>query len=282
MNLDALLSYSQDIVREAFENGMSKTISLAAVGKLFVVFMVIALGISLLCRLFLGRNSSLSRSIATSICILVIYVVTVVVYILKPWSLDSLLSPLPYVYFCGEALIIHPFEGVSFNDFAGQALAMIIIAFLVNLSTSLVHSDSGVIRWLFAQLIAVVFAMLLHLSANWAIKTYVPMLYSRFASTLFFTLLVMGLLGGITKIILSIFLSTVHPAFGILYAFFFSNFIGKAITRAVLSTIIVTTVFSVIEYLGYAVIFISPSDLLSYIPLLLGLVILWYLIDHEL
>ncbi len=282
MNLNSFIS---NFVNMSADNLIAKfgtSVDFLSMGKLFIGFMVIVLGMSLIGRLFFGRSSALSRAIATSVSILLVYVITVVVYILRPWSLEKFLSPLPYVSFCAQALVIHPFEGVGFSSFVGQFLAMIELSFLVIVSSSLISSNSNTIRWFISHFLAIILAMFLHLAANWAMKTYLPTLFTQLAGTALFIVLMIGLLGGITKVVLSVFLATIHPLLGFLYAFFFSSKIGKCISMSILSAFIVTIVFSIIEYLGFAVIFISPQDLISYIPLGIGLIILWYLIGHEL
>lgn len=282
MDLDFLFDKFSSFPIEDLMQSLGTKVSIIGISKLFLVFMVISLGAGIFSRLIFGPNSSLSRAISASVCILFIYVVTVIVYILKPWSLDRLLSPLPYVSFCGEALVIHPFVGVSFQVFASEALSLIVLSFLVINSCSIIHSDSSPIRWAISSFVAVTLSMLLHLLANWAIKTFIPSVYTQYGTMLFFILLLLALFGGIAKIILGIFLTSVNPVFGILYTFFFSSKLGKAVSLSVLSAAIVTIVFSIIEYLGYSVIFISAADLLSYIPLLIALIILWYLIGKEL
>lgn len=282
MNFSSFLSDFVNMSVDELVEKFGASLDFLSVSKLFIGFMVIVLGMSLIGRLFFGRSSALTRSVAASISILLIYVVTVIVYILRPWSLEKLLSPLPYVSFCAQALVIHPFEGIGFSSFAGQFLAMIELSFLVIISSGLISSNSNTIRWFISHFLSIVLAMLLHLVANWAIKTYLPTLFTQFSGTVLFILLMIALLGGIMKLILSVFLSTIHPLLGFLYAFFFSNRIGKCISMSILSAFIVTVVFSIIEYLGFAVIFISPRDLISYVPLGIGLIILWYLIGHEL
>lgn len=282
MNINSFLSDFVNMSPAELMEKFGASLDILSVAKLFIGFMVIALGISLISRLFFGRSSALSRSIAASVSILLVYVITVVIYILRPWSLEKLLSPLPYVSFCAQALVVHPFEGIGFSSFASEFLAMIELSFLVVVSSSLIKSNTNTIRWFISHFVGIIIAMLLHLVTNWAIKTYLPALFTQYAGTALFIILAIGLLGGITKLILSVFFATIHPLLGFLYAFFFSNRIGKCISMSVLSAFIVTVVFSIIEYLGFAVIFISPRDLISYIPLGIGLVILWYLIGHEL
>ena len=72
----------------------------------------------------------------------------------------------------------------------------------------------------------------------------------------------------------------VNPIFGILYSFFFSNIVGKQLSKAVLTAVLVTALIFVIEMLGYGTICISAAALISYLPLLIALLALWYVIGH--
>lgn len=256
--------------------------SIGAVWKLFLVFMVISLGISLLSRLIFGRGSGLARAVSTTISILEIYIITVVIYIVRLWSLESLLTPLPYVSFCAQALVIHPFEGLSFNDFAVQAVDLIILAFIVLLSSRFLSNNRNHFLWVISQSLSLILSMLLHLVSKWVLTTYIPSAVTSGATITLFVILLISFFGGLSKFIFSLFLASINPIIGFLYNFFFGNRIGKLLSLSILTAAFVTVLFSIIEYYGYAVILIGPSDLISYIPLLFILFFLWVLVGYEL
>ena len=80
------------------------------------------------------------------------------------------------------------------------------------------------------------------------------------------------------NLVLSVVLTVVNPIFGALYTFFFSNIVGKQVSKAVFSTAIVCAVFYLLDLFGYTVVCISAAALITYIPLALLLLGLWYLI----
>lgn len=282
IDLSVLSKLSAYFAMDDFLNQIPVSLTLLSIGKFFLVFMVIILGISIISRLFFGVHSGLSQAMATSVSILVVYVVTVIIYILHPWNLDLLLSPLPFVSFCAEALVIHPFQATRMTVFSSECLSIILLAMLVNISTDIISSDRSILRWFISHFLAILLSMLMHLTARWAIANYCPAIIADYAPAVLLILLLTALFTGLIKAIFGIFLTIANPVIGILYSFFFSSYLGKKISLSVLSSIIVCAVFATMEQFGYRVVCITPSDLLSYIPLMVGLGALWYLIGHEL
>ena len=88
------------------------------------------------------------------------------------------------------------------------------------------------------------------------------------------------LLLGVLKIVLGLVLATVNPIIAGLYAFFFSHRIGKMLSRAVLTTVILSALVLVLEHVGLTAISISSAVLAAYIPLLILLLVLWYILSH--
>ena len=93
-------------------------------------------------------------------------------------------------------------------------------------------------------------------------------------------ILIAMLLLGVLNVILGAVLTVVNPFLGAVYAFFFSNVIGKQLSKAVVTTVVLTVLAVVLEYLGYTVLYIAGPALGTYTPLLIVLLALWYLIGH--
>ena len=90
------------------------------------------------------------------------------------------------------------------------------------------------------------------------------------------------LLLGLLKLVLGIFLTVVNPILGGIYTFFFSNLIGRQVSKSVLSTAILCGVFYAMDHFNFLIIHISPAALPAYLPLLPGFLIIWYLLGHAL
>ena len=85
---------------------------------------------------------------------------------------------------------------------------------------------------------------------------------------------------GFLKFLLTLLLTAVNPVFGGFYAFFFSNKLGKSMSRAIGSTIVVALMVVVFEHLGYGTLLIGAAQLDAYIPFALSMFILWILIGR--
>ena len=64
-----------------------------------------------------------------------------------------------------------------------------------------------------------------------------------------------------------------------MYTFFFANVVGKLITRAVLTTGILAGLVYLLNNMGITVLAIGAAALAAYVPFLLALIGLWYLVN---
>lgn len=250
--------------------------------KFALILLVSVLGLGIVGRLALGRQSNLNHVLSCSMGILLIYVLTIVVYTFRPWQLERFLSPLPFATFLREYLWVLPFHGTSFETLCSNILSLVILAFLVNLIDTVMPEGETILSWYVLRFLTVILAMGLHLAANWAITMYLPNLLVVYAPTVLLIVLVAALLVGIAKVVLGVVLTIVNPLIGAIYAFFFCSKIGIQLTKSVFTAAILCVLFYILEYFGYTVICISYTALLSYLPLLAALLVLWYLLGHEL
>lgn len=238
--------------------------------------------LGVLSRVVLGKRSSLNHSLSSVMGILLIYVVTIVVDTFKPWNLDKFLSPLPFVTFIKDYIVFLSFRASSFPAICHEILAMVILAFLVNLIDTFMPKGKSVVGWYLLRFLSIILAMVLHLVVSWAFNTYLPDVLVTYAPVILLVILVAMLLLGVMNLLLGVVLTVVNPIIGAVYTFFFSNAIGKQLTKAVFTTAILCILVYLMDYFGYLVICTSASALLSYIPLMAVLLVLWYLIGHVL
>lgn len=264
----------------ATQNYIPAEIDFVSMGKFLLLFSAISLLTSTLSRVILGKRSSLNHALSSVMGILFIYALTIIVYTFKPWRLEQFLSPLPFIVFAGDCIMVIPFQGSVLSVLCHETLSLVILAFLVNLLDSFIPKGRGVISWYFLRFVTVVLAIALHLIVNWAFDTYLPDVLVRYAPVILLGILVSMLLLGIMNVILGAILAIVDPIMGAVYAFFFSNVIGKQLTKAVFTTILICIVVFLLGHLGFCLISISQSSLLSYIPMVAVMLILWYVIGH--
>lgn len=261
---------------------LPRNLDFMATAKFMLYFIAASLILGLLSRIVLGKRSSLNHALSSVMGILFVYAATVVVYTFQPWNLEILLSPLPFVTFAGDYLILLPITDVQFPALCTQILSLIILAFLVNLIDTILPKGNNPISWYLMRFVTIGLCMILHLMVRWAFETYLPDVLVKYAPMVLLGILVFMLLSGALNLILGLFLATVNPFMGAMYTFFFSTVIGKQVSKAVFSTTIIAGVFWLMDWFGYTILAISAPALLTYIPLGLVLLGLWYLIGHVL
>lgn len=229
-----------------------------------------------------GSGSSLNQSLSLAMGILCVYTLTIVVYTFNPRGLSKLLAPLPFVTFRSEELYIFSFAATDFPTVCSQILSMVIVSFLVNMMDSIMPKGKHLLGWIFYRFLTVVLAMILHYIVVWVFNTFMPGVMVAYAPMILLGTLVIMVFLGLLKAILSLVLTLTNPLLGGLYTFFFSNKVGKQISKALFTTLILCLLVYALNYFGYSVISISPAALLSYIPLIVALLFLWYLIGYVL
>lgn len=230
-------------------------------------------------RFVFGKRSVFHCAVSSAIGILFVYAATIVLHAAGA-QFQKFITPLPFIQFAGEDLHIFHFQGTEFLEICSQLLSIVILAFLVNILDSILPRGKNFFVWLLLRILTVAGAMVLHLLSGWLLTTLLPQGFMQYAPMILLALvLIMFLVGGL-KIVVGAVLTTVNPIIGILYTFFFANIVGKAVTKALLTTGILAGLVYLLGYMGLTVISIAQGALIAYIPLALLLLIIWFVITR--
>ena len=243
------------------------------------VLLVGTLLLSLLGRFVFGKKSQLCSAISSAIGILFLYALTVV---LKSAGvqLGGLLAPLPFVTISENVLTLFSFTGAHYTVICSEILSMIILAFLVNLIDGWMPKGKNLFVWLLCRCMTVVLAFFAHALVVWLFGVLLPQGLVTYAPTVLLGLLILMLLTGCLKIIVGALLTTVNPIIGGLYTFFFATVIGKQVSKAMLTTLLLTGLVLLLRYLGILIVSVSMTALYAYIPFLLVLLVIWYVVNR--
>ena len=269
----------KDTIRHA-ASYLPSEIDFMSMAQFLLYFAAASLVLGGISRMVLGRRSSLSHSLSSVMAVLFIYTVTVIIYTFKPWNLDILLSPLPFVTFSEHYLIIHPITDLTFPALCTQLLSLLILTFLINLVDTLIPEGESAVGWLLLRLITVLGSFALHLLVSWAFRTYLPEALVTYAPMVLLGILLILLGSGVVSLMMGLVIAITSPFLGAMYSFFFSNIVGKQISKAIFTGGVICGILWLMEHFGLVVILITPAALLTYIPLALVLVGLWFLIGH--
>lgn len=251
-----------------------------SVAQFLLYFAAASLVLGIISRLVLGKRSSLNHSLSSVMAILFLYAMTVMIYTFKPWNLEILLSPLPFANFSDHYLIMLPISDLEFPALCTEVLSLVILAFLINLVDTLLPQGENLISWLLLRLMTVLASFGAHLAVCWAFRTYLPHVLVDYAPIILLILLAFMLLSGFLTLVLSIVISVGNPFLAAMYSFFFSTLVGKQLSKAIFTSGVLCVIFWFLEHFGLVVILITPAALLTYIPLALAMLVLWFLIGH--
>lgn len=249
--------------------------------KFLAIFALGGLAIALIARLIFGKHSKLNDAISAAFAILCIYVVNVVVYS-SGAKLKDLLSPLPFVTIQGDYLMISNILTAEFRTICAKVLDMVILAFLVNLLDSWLPKNKGLFSWFFFRILSVVLGICLHYIVGMLLAVIVPQGLADIAPVVLMVILVASVLLGALKLLVGGTLAIIDPLLGVLYTFFFSNVVGKQLSKAILTTALLTGLVCLMNYLGISAVYIASAALAAYLPLLIILLAIWWLIAHQL
>lgn len=232
--------------------------------------------IALVGRFVFGKRSTLCRAVSSAIGILFIYAITVILAD-SGAQFQKFLAPLPFVTYAGESMVLFSFQA-DYTVVCSQLLSMIILAFLMNLADALLPVGKKFFGWILFRCLSLVIALVLHLVVSYLLTSLLPEGLITYAPVILLGILILMLLTGALKFLVGLVLTTVNPLIAALYTFFFANFVGKQITKAILTTAIMAGLVFLLHELGIAAISIASAVLVAYIPLLIALIVLWYLV----
>lgn len=241
------------------------------------IILIGSLLLGLIARFVFGQKSILNVSVSSAFGILFIYGLSVILSS-SGLRLSHFVAPLPFAEMSGASLQLFNFYTAHYTTLSSQLLSMIILAFLVNLIDCLFPKKKNFFLWLLFRILTIAIGYALHLFVCWLFTTYLPDVIAVYAPVVLVGILLLMLLTGALKILVGALIGTVNPIIGALYTFFFANIIGRQITKAVLTTAIIAGLIISLYHAGITAIIISSSALLAYLPFIILLVILWYLL----
>lgn len=268
--METIISYFRDLQIDIFS--LLKTGGVLLLGLLVV---------SLLGRFIFGKKSVLTSAVSSAIGILFIYAITVVLESTGV-QLQALIAPLPLASLDGDKLILFSFRGASYTVICSQLLSMVVLSFLVNMADGWIPKGKKLLGWIFFRCLTVIIGYALHLLIIWLFNRFLPQDLATYAPTILLGLLVLMLLTGALKLVVGAALTTVNPLIAAFYTFFFANVVGKQITRAVLTTALLSGLVMLLNYLGCGVIYIASAVLIAYIPFVILLIAAWYVVTNSL
>lgn len=249
-------------------------------GTFYIVIGVLSaalLVLGIVGRFIFGKRSVEHGAVTSVIGILFIYALAIVIHS-TGLELNFVLSPLPFIHLDGNVLSFFSFTNIDFVAVCGDVLDMIILAFVVNIIDRWMPVGRHWLSWLIWRAFSVILGALAFTLAIGLLNQYLPEGLLNWAPVILLGLLVLSLAVSTLKFVIGGFLVSVNPLLAILYTFFFATLIGKMITKAMLTSGILCAMLFALDRFSISSIDVGSSVLLAYLPLMIVLLILWYII----
>ena len=258
-------------------NSLNFDIDIYSIGKTALILLIGTILLGAVGRFAFGKRSSLNVAVSSAISIIFIYTVSVILRSAGT-QFNELLAPLPFVDFSKENMFLFSFQYADYKLICSEILSMVVLALLVNLADGWMPKGKHIITWIIFRILTVIIGFFGHIIVVGLLANYLPDVIVTYAPVVLLALLILLILTGALKVVVGAFLTTVNPIIGGLYTFFFATIIGKQITKAVLTTAILTGLIVLLQYFGITAISIASAALIAYVPLLIILIIVWYIV----
>ena len=256
----------------------SKNLDIGDFLKSTAFLLAALLAFAVLGRSICKKKSDMINAVSAAIGILFIYAITIVLGGFGD-KFQKFIAPLPFISIENEQMVLFRFDA-DYTVVTAHLLSMIVLAFLMNVVDRILPTGKNVLVWILFRCIALVAAILLHLLVLALLTRYLPEGLVTYAPTILLGILALMLMTGALRYVVGIFMSTVNPLIAALYTFFFANVIGKQVTKAVLTTLIMTVLVWILQEMGIFAISIASAALLAYIPFMLLLLGVWYIVGR--
>ena len=266
-------------INELFAALQDKVSTIIDYAIVFGILVVAFLLLGSMFRFLFGKMAQIGKAITSAMEILCLYMVCIVIYSFGlHWEL--FVNPLPFMTLDGDVLRLFPILDASFSQICTQVLQLLILAFLVNLMNSIIPEGKKLLPWLLWRIVTVALALGVNYATDGLLNQWLPEGLASIAPIVLIAVLVVLILLGSMKVLVGAALTIANPVIGVLYTFFFSNFIGRALARSILSTALITGLVVLLNSMNLVAISITTASLIASIPFLLLLVLLWYVVDR--
>lgn len=232
---------------------------------------------SILGRFIFGKRSTFNAAITSAINLVFIYIAGVALFCCDA-AFEPILQLLPMLQLQGNTLTFIDFETAHYTLISAEVLHLVVLAFISNLFDRWIPKGKHVLTWILFRIISIALSFISYGAIVWCAAQVLPADFLTHAPMILLCILAVMLLTGALKILVGLFLTTVNPLIAALYTFFFANIIGKLVTRAVFTAAIVGGIVYLMSKIGLGTILLGSALLIAYLPFLIVLLVLWYLV----
>lgn len=232
-------------------------------------------------RLWLGPGSTVNSSISSAVAIISVYGMALVIFSFGG-NLQFLFSPLPFISASIDRVNIFPVFSAAWNEICAEFTGLLILLYLMNLLEVWLPKGRNFWSWYGFRFLAMIFAICLHYCLNLLLTNICSVSTLELLPYIILGIVAVILLLAFLKMILKNSIEFLSGFLGLFHTFLFKKSPGKQLLRALVTTLLITGVVCVLNYLSVTGIAIASIALLTYLPFIIIGLLMWYVIDKYL
>ena len=272
-----MLQSISELILSLFPDGFD----LMAMLKVFAFITAAVVVLGVIGKIAFGKGT-LDHAVASAIAILFVYTFFGVLYRVDQALVENVVKQLPLISISGDTVYLFQLEGADYLSMCNQILRVLILTFMVVALDDLIPDSKNTLSWYILQFIIALVATLAYCFLIHCLDSYWPDLLNSFAPMILVSILVFMLFLGALNMVLSLMLTVVNPLIGAVYTFFLGSVLGKIITKSVFSTIVLFALVWFMHSLGYSSFAILGGTIAAFLPFMLLMLVLWYLVGYVL
>lgn len=255
--------------------------SLVAMLQVFAFITAAVVILAVIGKLAFGKGC-LDHAVASAIAILFVYAFFGMLYRLDSQLVEGVIGQLPMIEVRGDTVYLFNLKGANFQDICHQALHVLLMTFAVVALDDLIPDAKNTVSWYVLQFIIALAAILAYCFLVHCLNTYCPDLLNSYAPMILVCILLFMLFLGALNVVLSLMLTVVNPLIGAVYTFFLGSKLGKIITKSVFSTLALFALVWFMHNLGYSSFAVMGGSFVAFLPFMLLMLVLWYVVGYVL
>lgn len=213
------------------------TATFADKATLFLFVLIGFLLIRWLYRFLFDRKNQLGKTIFSAVEIIFLYMIFLICFRFDRYQ-EFFQSPLPFLQISDGKLTFLSLLSEGNSILCDHVARLLLLSLLANLLVVMVPSKKHPILRVIGSCLSFVLLLCLNSGLNSLLSTWFPAGTTAIAPLILIGFCLLALLAGCLKLLVGAALFVANPIIGGLYTFFFSHFLGRACSRAIVTTVI--------------------------------------------
>lgn len=217
-----------DIITEKVTNTLEQISLVLLAGAVLMLLYALS-------KFLLGKPGQITMILQTTEEITLVYILNLLAYW---WGMEKpfFRTPLPFLCHDGQIPALMRYAGQPLRELAEPVAQLLLLALVASGLHCLLPREKTGVLWFLLRIIAVLLILELYTLLNMWLAIVLPQGIAPYALWVLGSALGALMLLGSLRLLLGLVFGYFNPIIGAIFTFFLSNFLGRVLSRAVLTT----------------------------------------------